>query len=130
MDFRISRAAHAQILAEATASPAREVCGLLLGDGEEIKTALPCPNVAADPACTFEIDPQTLIAAHKSARTGGPNILGCYHSHPNGRAEPSETDRAMAEDNGWVWAIVAGGDVTFWRVEGDGFVGVSVEIAN
>lgn len=114
------------MLSEAAELPAREVCGLLLGHGTEINAALPCPNVAADPACTFEIDPPTLIIAHKAARAGGPNILGCYHSHPNGRAEPSETDRAMAEENGWVWAIVAEGAVAFWRVKGDGFVRVGV----
>ena len=121
MVVQITRAVAAQLLAEATASPECEVCGLLFGTLERIDAALPCRNVAADPACTFEIDPQALITAHKAARAGGPHIIGCYHSHPNGRAEPSETDRAMAEGNDWLWAIVAGGALGVWQMQGRHF---------
>ena len=124
MVVQITRAVAAQLVAEAAASPECEVCGLLFGTPERIDAALPCRNVAADPACTFEIDPQALITAHKAARAGGPHIIGCYHSHPNGRAEPSETDRAMAEGNDWLWAVVAGGALRVWRAGRDGFVGM------
>lgn len=124
MVVQITRAVAAQLLAEAAASPEREVCGLLFGTPERIDAALPCRNVADIPACTFEIDPQALITAHKVARAGGPQIIGCYHSHPNGRPEPSETDRAIAEGNDWLWAIVAGGALRVWRAERDGFVGM------
>ena len=63
--------------------------------------------------------------AHRAARQGGPEVLGYYHSHPTDQAEPSATDRAMASGDGRVWAVVAAGDVTFWRDDEDGFVKLS-----
>jgi len=32
-------------------------------------------------------------------------IVGCYHSHPNGRAEPSRTDVAGGSESGFIWLI-------------------------
>ena len=74
-----------------------------------------------DPARHFEIDPAALIAAHRAARGGGPEVLGYYHSHPTGRAEPSDTDRAQASGDGRIWAIVAQGRVQLWRDLPEGF---------
>ncbi|WP_343525647.1 Mov34/MPN/PAD-1 family protein [Sphingomonas sp.] len=101
-------------IAEA-ASPDREVCGLLLGEGDRIVTAMPCANVAAEPWHRFEIDPAALIAAHRAARSGGPAIIGHYHSHPTGLAEPSARDAADAAPDGTIWLIAGGGLVTAWR---------------
>ena len=81
----------------------------------------PAKNIHATPRTHFEIDPATLIAAYKAEREGGPAILGFYHSHPNGLAEPSSTDRAMAAKDGKIWAIIAVGELTFWRDVQDGF---------
>ena len=115
MAVRISTELVAQIAAEAAASPGVEVCGLLLGRGETVEEVRSCRNVAADPSCRFEIDPAALLAAFRTARGGGRAVLGCYHSHPTGPAEPSWADASDAEANGWVWIIVAGGDVGVWR---------------
>ena len=115
MGLRISTELVAWIVAEAAAAPEVEVCGLLLGSGEVVHEARSCRNVAADPARRFEIDPAALLAAHRQARAGGPAILGCYHSHPSGRAEPSRRDATDAAPNGWWWLIVAGNDVAAWR---------------
>lgn len=112
----------AQIVAEMRASPAREVCGLLFGDGTDIQAAQACTNVAADPARTFEIDPSALIAAHRAARAGGAAIMGHYHSHPSGLAEPSARDAADASPDGSLWLIAAAGDVRGWRALRDGAV--------
>ena len=106
-----------RIIAEATASPAAEVCGLLLGRGGVVEEVRSCRNVAADPARRFEIDPATLLAAHRAARDGGPAILGCYHSHPSGPADPSTCDAAAAEPNGWLWVIVARGEAKVWEAK-------------
>ena len=69
-----------------------------------------------------EIDPATLLATHRAARTAGLRIAGWYHSHPNGRAEPSATDAARAVPDGRVWMIVAGGTVAAWRAVTGGAV--------
>ena len=104
-----------QILREAAASPDAEVCGLLLGSAERIDGVQSCRNVAADPSRWFDIDPATLLAAHRRARTGGPRIVGHYHSHPTGIAAPSPRDAEAAMADGTLWLIVAGGAVTMWR---------------
>ena len=101
-------------MAEAAASP-DEICGLLFGGGSSIEAARPCRNIAADPRRFFEIDPAALLAAHRAARAGGPVPVGCYHSHPGGDAMPSERDAADAEANGWLWVIVAAGEMRAFR---------------
>ena len=110
--------------AEAEASAGEECCGLLLG-GDTIDEARPATNVAPDPIRCFEIDPQALSDAHRVARRGGPAVLGYYHSHPRGPAEPSAVDRAMAAGDGMVSAILGVNDTTFWRDDGHGFARLS-----
>ncbi|MDR6115291.1 MULTISPECIES: M67 family metallopeptidase [unclassified Sphingomonas] len=103
------------LLKTAAASPDREVCGLLLGQGDRIDGVVPCANVAAEPWHRFEIDPAALIAAHRAARGGGAAVIGHYHSHPTGLAEPSPRDAADAAPDGSIWLIAGGGQVTAWR---------------
>ncbi len=106
-----------------------EACGLLLGTGTHIHTARPTANVAPDPAMHFEIDPATLIAAHRAARDGsGPEVIGYFHSHPNGLARPSATDVASAARDGRLWIIVADGAITCWCDGPDGFEPLSYAV--
>lgn len=118
MRLEISRDVLASIVAEAAETPEHEVCGLLLGEGLHVIAAIAARNVADTPETAFEIDAQTLIAAHKAARAGGPAVIGHYHSHPNGRAEPSARDAAAAR-GGEVWVIVADGDIGAWLAQAD-----------
>lgn len=120
MELRISSTILDRITAEAIASPDREICGLLLGTGEAITEARSCRNVAADPSIRFEIDPAALLAAHRAARRGGAAVIGHYHSHPSGLAEPSPRDAADAVPDGSVWLIAVGGQVTGWRAVENG----------
>ena len=111
----------ATLVREAARAMPNEACGLLLGTPNRIDTAIPTRNVHPTPRTPFEIDPAALIAAHKAARVGGAEIAGYWHSHPTGSAVPSPTDRASASGDGKVWAIVAAGEVTFWRDGADEF---------
>jgi predicted GIY-YIG superfamily endonuclease/proteasome lid subunit RPN8/RPN11 len=129
-DLSVERRILEMLLSEAAAARPRECCGILLGDGLRIARAVPAANVHARPETHFEIDPQALIDAHRAARSGGPQVLGYYHSHPNGLARPSATDRALAVADGKVWAIVAEGDVTFWRDGEEGFAALSYALAD
>lgn len=114
-----TRTLHA-ITALARAEPTREVCGLLLGREEAITGFEPARNVAADPGQYFEIDPVTLLRAHRAQRSGGPAIIGCYHSHPTGSPEPSPRDAADAAPNGWLWLIVGSDEARLWHALPDG----------
>lgn len=103
----------AQLLAEARVALPSECCGLLEGvrDGETVTvTALhPAANVSPEPEMGFEIDPAAHFALQRALRGTGRAVVGCYHSHPNGRAEPSPRDRAGGCEDGWVWLIIASG---------------------
>lgn len=115
MALEISSTLVARLLNEADSEPDREVCGLLFGTSDRIEAALRCGNVASDPRTAFEIDPAALIAAHKAERRGGPAIVGCYHSHPNGAALPSPRDAAAALPDGAFWLILAAGQACLFR---------------
>ena len=110
-----------RLLREAEQAHPRECCGILLGEGRRITAIRPAANVHPEPRRHFEIDPQVLVDAHRGARSGGPQVLGYYHSHPNGRAEPSATDRANAARDGAIWAIIAADRISFWRSGDAGF---------
>jgi proteasome lid subunit RPN8/RPN11 len=101
------------IVKAAKAAFPRECCGLMEGlqDGETFRaTALhPARNLAGE-ADRFEIDPADHIAAAKAARSRGHRLIGCYHSHPDGPAQPSVHDRAHAAEENFLWLIAATGD--------------------
>ena len=130
MDVDVSKQALAAIRAAAAAAHPREACGILLGAGGRIAEARETANVHAFPETHFEIDPQALIDAHRAARGGGPEVIGYFHSHPSGPAEPSATDRAMAAGDGRIWAIIAGGEIMFWHDGKEGFTALSFTIGD
>ncbi len=117
----VTSGAIATVLDFAAREHPREACGLLLGSGELIERAVACANAAADPLRHFEIDPGALIAAHRAERAGGERLIGYWHSHPVGHPLPSATDCQHASGDGRIWAIAAGGEVTFWRDGPQGF---------
>ena len=121
MPLAVARSVIATLVREAARAMPNEACGLLIGSAARIDTAVPTRNVHPTARTHFEIDPAALIAAHKAARAGGPELLGYYHSHPTGSAVPSPTDQADASGDGRVWGIVADGEVTFWRDAPGGF---------
>jgi proteasome lid subunit RPN8/RPN11 len=98
--------------------PGIESGGLLAGVGTSILFALPARNWAPDPTSEFAMDPLELtsqvtqIEVHK---VEGLTLLGSYHSHPNGRADLSAADVALAERTGLL-LIVAPGAAWQWRV--------------
>ena len=120
-EAQISSDLLAAIRIAAAADPARETCGLLTGAADIVTGQVECRNVADDPSRTFEIDPAALIAVHRAARAGGPQLVGCWHSHPSGDPDPSPRDAAAAAPDGWLWLIVgAGGAIRTWRAVRDG----------
>jgi len=107
-----------------------EACGILLGDGVTISRFIETRNVHPQPLRHFEIDPQALIDAHRAARQSGPQIMGYFHSHPQGHARPSRTDAECASGDGLVWAIAGQDEISWWCDEVDGFAPVSYMVSN
>jgi proteasome lid subunit RPN8/RPN11 len=130
MTIEVTSGAIATLRDEAARAVPEECCGLLLGAGRRVLEARPAANVAADPSRHFEIDPAALFAAHRASRDGGPELLGYYHSHPVGHPVPSATDCEHASGDDRVWAIVADGEVAFWRDGPGGFAAVDATIVD
>ncbi len=95
-----------QIAEAARAAFPRECCGLMEGVEGRVTALHPGRNLAEAPD-RFEIDPRDHIAAVKAARARGHAIIGCYHSHPNGEAQPSRHDLSGAGEYGFLWLIAA-----------------------
>lgn len=121
MTLEVTSGAMATLREEAARQAPDEACGLLLGHGGRVESAVPAANVHASPSAHFEIDPAALIAAHRAARAGGPEVIGYFHSHPTGHPRPSAVDCEHSSGDGRAWAIVACGEVTFWRDGAGGF---------
>ena len=99
-----------QIGAAACAAFPRECCGLIEGvregDIARMSAIHPARNLAEEDD-RFEIDPGMHVDLLRRLRGTGREIIGCYHSHPNGRAEPSARDREAACDGNFLWLIAA-----------------------
>lgn len=120
MALLLSSGIMAQLRDWAAKAEPEECCGLLIGHGGKVETAILAENVATDRKRRFEIDPVVLIAAEKSARSGGALIIGYFHSHPApAPAVPSSADVGAAANDGRVWVIVAGGAVSAWAPRPD-----------
>jgi len=109
----IARLLLPQSLQDAIAADARavfpcECCGLIEGRREnDVAQALavhPVRNLASEPD-RFELNPAEQFRLMRSLRGTGREIVGCYHSHPNGRAELSSRDREHAGEDDFVWLI-------------------------
>jgi len=133
--MRLSRTARETIVGHARDASPEEACGLLGGrsGGDPIVlTAIPTPNVANDPPYRFEIDPEALLAGREALEAENQELLGFYHSHPQGPAGPSETDEALARWDSMYMLIasLAGSDpaIGAWFYTGDEFRPEAVEV--
>lgn len=74
----------------------RECCGLLAGREGVITHAFPATNVASNPATSYEIAPEEIFRCMREMRAARLELLGIYHSHPNGKNDPSPRDIELA----------------------------------
>nr|PZN88413.1 MAG: hypothetical protein DIU54_02180 [Acidobacteriota bacterium] len=99
------------IVEHARADLPDECCGLLVGrlsgSTTSVVAAVPMRNVAASPV-RYRIDDRQHIDLRRFLRRFSPPLLvvGVYHSHPDGRPEPSATDVAEAYYPDWTYVIV------------------------
>jgi len=137
----IPRAALRIIESAAESSWPRECCGLLVGvragAATEITSAHPSPNRARDPRIAFEVDPEIWLRLTRTLADGPESVLGLYHSHPDGPAEPSPRDLAAVWGPELVWIITAAArgkpakTAAFRVADADGkrhFVGIALTV--
>lgn len=102
-----------KIMADAAeaAFPA-EACGLVVGRGQgqlvRVTRIVPAANLLAATGDRFELDPRARLTLERDLREAGgkDRIVGHYHSHTDGTADPSGTDRAMAYEPDLAWIIL------------------------
>jgi desampylase len=90
----------ARLVALAEGSPAAEVCGLLVRQGQAEAEPWPLANVSATPATAFELAPGEVLGALRRLDETGLRLVGVYHSHLAGGAELSARDLAGALADG------------------------------
>jgi proteasome lid subunit RPN8/RPN11 len=106
-----------------------EVVGLLAGRfGEEhslVQQSHPATNVAEAPRTRHEIAPPEELELLERIDEAGMDVVGFYHSHPEGPATPSEIDARLAAWSGYSHVIVSleGETATLgsWRWTGECF---------
>jgi len=78
----------------------KECCGILAGRGNAIQQNYRITNTARN-SSKFIMKSDEQIQAMSDIKQNGLNILGFYHSHPNGVQNPSSSDIKMAIQSGW-----------------------------
>jgi proteasome lid subunit RPN8/RPN11 len=133
--LRIPESVREEILACAREGAPEEICGVLAGAREEnahrVESHHPAENVAERPRTRYEIDPREQLDLMEGIEAAGREVVGFYHSHPRGPAEPSATDAAQATwpDRSYVIVSLDGADapsVTSWRWSGEAFAAEAV----
>jgi proteasome lid subunit RPN8/RPN11 len=126
--LKLRSALAAKIQAHGMETYPHECCGAILGRDEngarEALALLPLANRREDsPRNRFEVTPEDVQLAEKTARDQNLELIGWYHSHPDAPARPSEFDREHA----WPWysyiiVSVQSGmpkDMNSWRLQDD-----------
>ncbi|HUF12546.1 MAG TPA: M67 family metallopeptidase [Longimicrobiales bacterium] len=119
------RSALEAMLAHARATPARECCGALLGargsDGRRVERVVPAPNADPDTRRAYLMDAAAIRRIERQAAAARLDVVGFYHSHPDGSVAPSSSDLEAA----WPWfTYLIVGDarapaVSAWRLRAD-----------
>lgn len=107
----IAREALRQIADAAETAYPGECCGLLVGRTHpngtiEVLRAHPSANLGKQPN-RFEIDPRLWVDLARALGKGPLKVVGLYHSHPDGPAQPSAVDLEAAWGEELVWLIVS-----------------------
>ncbi len=88
-----------------------ESCAILFGtDNEEevkVEKVFLTKNIDQSPV-NFTISAEQRLEADKMERESQLKIIGIFHSHPDSKAYPSNTDKKFMELNPEVWIIFSG----------------------
>lgn len=92
------------------ADDTREAVGALVAFHDEpglVVAAWPLANVAEHPHARYEVADEELLTAHNAAHAEGLRVVGYWHSHLRGPAEPSDGDLKLAPPTPDLHVIVA-----------------------
>src|ERR1700760_611966 len=110
--LKIPQALYDQLRAHGEETYPNECCGIMLGTSDDntltVASLIRAGNTRTDSAHNrYHIAPQELIAAQRTGRKKGLDIVGFYHSHPDHPAQWSPTDFAEAHWFGCAYVITS-----------------------
>ena len=106
----ISRELFQTLIAECKKELPNEACGLISGFNSRCNKIWPTRNTNPSPY-TFAIDFNDQDRILKQLKSNHEDFVGIYHSHPYGKAVPSEDDIIHAPDQDVYYFIIALGSV-------------------
>ena len=94
------------MIAHALQEVPNECCGLLLGSDGVVERVV---AVKSDPPAPdrYYMDPVRQVEVFEEMQKHGQSLIGIYHSHPRGPAEPSGADVQMAYHRGVAYVIIS-----------------------
>jgi proteasome lid subunit RPN8/RPN11 len=104
--LRIAADLRRQLVEHARQAAPGECCGLLVGTSSRVVRCVPTANLDPSPS-RYQVDPAAHIRLNRELRRSGLGVVGVYHSHPRGPAEPSPSDVAEAHYPEFVHIIVS-----------------------
>lgn len=110
----VFRTVYAQMIRHAKSSPGLETTGFITG-GEGEQTFVPITNIHKEPSKYYAWGTEETRHAFMMMDARGHKPLAFYHSHPNGKPEPSETDMAGAYFQGAHYLIALPASSQQWR---------------
>ena len=88
-----------------------ESCAILFGNQEKenyhVEKIFLTKNIEQSPS-NFTISADQRLEADKIEKESQLKIIGIFHSHPNSKAYPSNTDKKFMDLNPVVWVIFSG----------------------
>ena len=119
--FQINAEVLARITALAVTAAPAECCGALLGSSDfmsswEIENMVELTNRSSNGEREYLITSDDVRYAQRKGRALGLDVVGFFHSHPNGSVQPSPTDLERAWP-GYLYLIVAGAEIGAYTLD-------------
>ncbi len=125
-DFLIPPQAYEAMRAHASFCSPLECCGLLAGNTPgKVEFVYPLTNSDLSPVA-YTIEPYEHYRAWKHAEANGWNLIGAFHSHPQGPPHPSPTDLRLAAEPDWIYVIVSGEAIRGFLLDAGSFTEVRI----
>jgi proteasome lid subunit RPN8/RPN11 len=95
--IKVDKPAWDAMVAHAESKFPNECCGAMIGKIDDstkhVTQAVPLENAyTGEQGARYELRPEDLLAADRSARAAGLDLIGIFHSHPDCDAYFSKTD--------------------------------------
>jgi proteasome lid subunit RPN8/RPN11 len=106
-----------EIIAHVQSALPNEACGLLGGRAGRVQAVYPGTNTEHSPV-RYRMDPKEQLRAMDTIELAGRDVVGIFHSHPQGPPVPSSTDLAQAHYPDAVYVILARQKSGEWQIRG------------